>query len=75
MNRMGLNRMGLNRRNMIGILAAGAAGVSVAEGQAPAPPPAGDEVQAARQSLQRDAQQIAMVKLPQTTEPAFRFRA
>jgi hypothetical protein len=70
-----LNRMDLNRRNIIGILAAGAVSVSVAESQAPPPPAAGDQVQAARQSLQRDAQQIAMVKLPQTTEPAFRFRA
>jgi hypothetical protein len=70
-----LNRVDLNRRNMIGILAAGAAGVTVAESQAPPPPAPGDEVQAARQSLQRDAQRIAMVKLPPTTEPAFRFRA
>ncbi len=72
---MDLNRVDLKRRNMIGILAAGAASASVAEGQAPAAPAAGDEVQAARQSLQLDAQRIAMVKLPPATEPAFRFRA
>jgi hypothetical protein len=66
--------MELNRREIIGILSAGAAGASVADGQAP-PPGAGGEIQAARQELQRDAQRVAMVNLPQTTEPAFRFRA
>jgi len=74
----GLNYNGLmdvNRREVIGILTAGAAGVTVAEGQQAPSPPAGDELQAARQRLQFDAQRVAMVKLPQTTEPAFRFRA
>jgi hypothetical protein len=77
---MGLN-MDLKRREIIGILGAGAAGAvvtRVVEGQTPqaAPPPSPDaELQAARQGLQRDAQRIAMVNLPQATEPAFRFRA
>jgi hypothetical protein len=54
----------------------------LAEGQAPppaspnaAPGSADAEVQAAPQELQLDAQRIAMVKLPQATEPAFVFRA
>jgi hypothetical protein len=70
------------RRNLVGILMAGAVGAYVVEGQAPpvaspgaAPLNADSDVQAARQSLQRDAQRIAMVKMPQTTEPAFHFRA
>lgn len=81
---MGLN-VGFKRREIIGILGAGAAGAVVtriAEGQAPppaspsaAPPNADAEFQAARLGLQRDAQRIAMVNLPQATEPAFHFRA
>jgi hypothetical protein len=67
---------GLKRREVIGILTAGAAGARLAEGQAPAAaaPNSDAGVQAARLSLQRDAQRIAMVKLPSTSEPAFRFR-
>jgi hypothetical protein len=74
--------MDVKRREIIGILGAGAAGAvvtRVVEGQTPQtapPPPSPDaELQAARQGLQRDAQRIAMVNLPQATEPAFRFRA
>jgi hypothetical protein len=69
--------MSLERRNVLGILAAGAAISAIAEGQtpAPAPPNADAELQAARQRLQSDMQRIAMVKLPQATEPAFQFRA
>jgi hypothetical protein len=68
------------RREIIGILAAGAGGAAVArvaEGQAPpaAPRSSDDELQAARQGLRSDAQRIAMVNLPQTTEPAVHFRA
>jgi hypothetical protein len=69
--------MSPNRRNIVGLLGAGAAGVTlirVAQSQAPPPSPDAD-VQAARQSLQRDAQRVDMVKLPQTTEPAVHFRA
>jgi hypothetical protein len=73
--------MDVNRREVIGILTAGAASVSVAEAQAPPPAPpnatlvnADGDVQAARLGLKRDAQRIAMITLPPTTEPAFRFR-
>ena len=74
--------MSPNRRNIIGLLGAGTAVVTmlrVAEGQAqPQSPSAASpdsDVQAAKQSLQRDAQRIAMVNLPPTTEPAVHFRA
>ncbi len=58
----------------MGLLAATAAGTGGASGQAqPQNPDAA--LQAARQERQIDAQRIATVKLPQTVEPAFRFRA
>jgi hypothetical protein len=69
--------MSPNRRSIVGLLGAGVAGaalVRMAEGQAPLPN-ADAGVQAARQSLQRDAQRIAMVSLPPSTEPAAHFRA
>jgi hypothetical protein len=66
--------MDVNRREVIGILAAGATSARVAESQAPPRSPDAD-TQAARLGYQRDAQRIAMVNLPQTTEPAFHFRA
>ncbi|HEY1756327.1 MAG TPA: hypothetical protein VGG72_13075 [Bryobacteraceae bacterium] len=69
--------MGLDRRNIIGLLAAGAVVAQIAEGQAaqPAPSSPDAELQAARQRLQSDTQRIAMVKLPQATEPACHFQA
>jgi len=77
---MSLN-VDFKRREIIGIMGAGAAGAviaRIAEGQASpnaAPPNADAATQAARLGLQRDAQRIAMVNLPQATEPAFHFRA
>jgi hypothetical protein len=69
--------MRLDRRKIIELLAGGGVGARIAEGQAaqPVPPSADAELQAARQRLQSDTQRIAMVKLPQATEPAFHFRA
>lgn len=67
--------MSPNRRDLIGLLTVGAVVAHVAEGQTPpAPLNADGDLQAARLGLQRDAQLIAMVKLPHATEPAFRFR-
>jgi hypothetical protein len=63
----------LKRREILGILAVGVAAAAVVEGQTP--PNADAELQAARQGLQRDAQRIAMVNLPPSTEPAIHFRA
>ncbi len=73
---MGL-KADFKRREIIGILGAGAAGAvaaRVAEGQDP-PLNADADTQAARLMYQRDAQRIAMVNLPQATEPAFHFKA
>ena len=69
--------MAIKRREVIGLLVATAAGSRLANAQAPAAAPqnAEEELQAARLRRQADAQRIAMVMLPQTTEPAFRFRA
>lgn len=65
--------MVINRRKIMSLLAATGVGSRIAIAQAPANPDA--ELQAARQNRLRDAQRVAMVKLPLTTEPAFRFRA
>jgi hypothetical protein len=70
--------MDVNRREVIGILTAGAGSAGIAEAQAPpasAALNADGDIQAARLSLKLDAERIAMVNLPQVTEPAFRFRA
>lgn len=78
--------MRINRRKMIGLAAAVGAGsrVIVAQVAAPGAAPVGitpgartadEELQIARQGRLRDAQRVAMVKLPPDTEPAFRFRA
>jgi hypothetical protein len=65
--------LAVKRREILGILTIGAAAIAVVEGQTP--PSADAELQAARQGLQRDAQRIAMVKLPPATEPAVHFQA
>jgi hypothetical protein len=68
--------MKVNRRKTLGILAAAAAGASVAAAQAPPQPAdAGAALRSAREGFQNSAQRIAAVKLPQATEPAFQFRA
>jgi hypothetical protein len=71
--------MKVNRRKTLGILAAVAAGARTASPQAAPPRPADATadaaVRTAREGFQSDAQRIAMVKLPQATEPAFQFHA
>ncbi len=74
--------MGINRRKALGLVAAGGIGSRIAIAQAPSRPAApvtkvdaDAELQAARDGRLRDAQRVAMVKLPPTTEPAFHFRA
>jgi hypothetical protein len=64
--------MRINRRKVMGLLAATAAGTGVSAQAQPQNPDAA--LQTARQERQFDAQRIATVKLPQTIEPAFRFR-
>jgi hypothetical protein len=69
--------MKVNRRKTLGILAAAAViGPHAAIAQAPPAQPASADalLQSARAGYQGDAQRIAMVKLPQSTEPAFQFR-
>jgi hypothetical protein len=68
--------MKLNRRASVRILAAAAATpVLVAQTLAPPAQTASPELQSARNGLQENARRIARVKLPRSTEPAFRFRA
>ena len=80
--------MNLNRRKAIGLLAVAGAGATAVAAQPPTNSPEApaqgrnpaqernpdDELQLARAMRLRDAQRIAMVKLPPFTEPAFRFR-
>jgi len=54
------------------MLAAAAAVPKTATSQTP---PADADLEAARERLQASAQQIANVKLPTATEPAFHFKA
>ncbi len=69
--------MSINRRKAMGLLAVAGAGVGAVTAQVSATSPrtADQELQIARQGRLRDAQRVAMVKLPQNVEPAFRFRA
>ena len=66
--------MKVNRRTSVRILAGAAAASRVALAQPAAPQPA-KQLETARGDLRDAAQRIARVKLPRTTEPAFRFRA
>jgi hypothetical protein len=78
--------MRINRRKVIGLVAAAGVGARAVVAQAPTPPAStprtpssprspDDELQIARRQRLSDAQRVAAVKLPLTTEPAFRFRA
>jgi len=68
----------ITRRKLAGLLGAATAAVT-AQAQSPQPTPqpaaAVDEVAAAREQAKRNAEQIARVKLPMSTEPAATFRA
>jgi hypothetical protein len=65
------DQLDLKRRAILEILTVGAAATAVVEAQDS--PSADGDLQSARQGLQRDAQRIAMVKLPPATEPAVHF--
>jgi hypothetical protein len=70
--------MKVNRRKTLGILAAAVTGAHTTVAQAPPPRAAAEPdaaLQSAREGYRSDAQRIAALKLPQTTEPAFRFQA
>jgi len=66
--------MKVNRRTTLGMLAAAVTGTPALKAQAPVAAPDA-AVQTAREGYRADAQRIASVKLPQSTEPAFRFQA
>ena len=61
--------MKLTRRKLAAALLAPAAA------QAQAPTPQRDEVEAARARLKANAETVAGVKIPISTEPAFSFKA
>jgi len=69
----------LTRRRLGALLASSSVAVQIAQAQAPAAQPAraeGDaDLETARQQARNNAQAIGRVKLPMTTEPAFRFKA
>jgi hypothetical protein len=73
--------MKIDRRRTIGILALAGTVLPLVEAQTPTqaapaqPPSASADLQSARDDLRTDAQRIATVKLPRSTEPAFHFRA
>ena len=73
--------MGINRRTVIGIGIGIAGAVEIrkikAEPQQPIPAQSGADaaLQSARNQLRGEAQRIASVKLPLTTEPAVHFHA
>lgn len=68
--------MEINRRKAMGLLAAAGAGVGAVTAQVSTDSPRtpDQELQIARADRLNDAQRVAMVKLAQTVEPAFRFR-
>jgi hypothetical protein len=69
----------LTRRRLGALLGTAGVASQVTVAQAPAPQPAraeGDpDLETARQQARNNAQLIGRVKLPMTTEPAFRFKA
>ena len=73
------NSQKLTRRRLGALLATSGVAAQVTTAQAPAVQPAraeGDaDLEAARQQARNTAQAIGRVKLPMTTEPAFRFKA
>ena len=66
----------ITRRRLAGLLTA-AATASAAPQSPPQPLPANatEELAAAREQAKRNAEQIARVQLPMSTEPAAHFRA
>jgi hypothetical protein len=64
--------MDVTRRKLATMIAAAAAANTAA---AQTPPAADEDLKAAHEALQSNAQQLAKVPLPMATEPAFRFKA
>jgi hypothetical protein len=64
--------MKVTRRSLARMLAVAAAAPQTAGSQTP---PADADLDSAREQLKSNAQQVAKVKLPMPTEPAFHFKA
>jgi hypothetical protein len=73
------NSQKVTRRRLGAMLATSGAAAQIAIAQAPAPQPAraadDPDLETARQQARNNAQLMGRVKLPMTTEPAFRFKA
>lgn len=65
--------MAVTRRSLARMMAAAAAAAQAGVSQTA--PPANADMQAARDQMRANAEQIAKVKLPMATEPAFQFKA
>jgi hypothetical protein len=65
--------MKLNRRQLMNAAAGSALAARAAAQQTPAPP--SDLMKAARDANQRNADTLAKVEIPVSTEPAFQFKA
>jgi len=66
--------MDVTRRKLARMLAMSAA-VPVAIAQTPAAPDSDDNLKSARDQMRNNAQRLAKVSLPMSTEPAFLFKA
>ena len=67
--------MKVNRRKTLGILAGAGSVLQIGTAQTPAPAQTDSALNSAREGFRDDMRRIAAVKLPQATEPAFRFQA
>jgi hypothetical protein len=65
----------LSRRRLGALLATSAAATQITTAQAPAQAEGDADLETARLQARNNAQLLGRVKLPMTTEPAFRFKA
>lgn len=65
----------VTRRKLGTLLATASAAAQITTAQAPARAEGDADLETARQQARNNAQLISRVKLPMTTEPAFRFKA
>lgn len=68
-------RQKLTRRRLGALLATAGAATQITAAQTPARAEGDADLETARQQARNNAQLIGRVKLPMTTEPAFRFKA
>jgi hypothetical protein len=65
----------VTRRKLGALLATASASAQITTAQSPARAEGDADLETARQQARNNAQLIGRVKLPMTTEPAFRFKA